>query len=552
MLDSMTLPATAAEVLSTVSETQVAEIGRELDGANLTIEHLQESLADLELMLEDRGWQRLGLWADQQFSRRGLENSARLCRAMAIANPLIRRGKNLRTAYVWGSGVEVQARATGGEDGQQDVNAVVQGFLDDRDVRKVLWGAQARETNERTLGTDGNLFAALFTAPRTGSVLPRLVPLEEISDIIKNPEDRTEPWFYKRVTTGADGGQVTSYHPDVDFQPTSGRAQFRSRQSGQDALPWNIGDQTMEPGEILWDAPMLHMKVNGLGGWDFGIGDAFASIAWARAYKEFLEDWAKLIKALSRFAWRATSSKNSAAQRAADRINARTPRTDEAGGTRGVLNQSIAGQTAAMVGVDLEAIPKTGATIDSESGKPLAALIAAGMDVPLTQLLCDPGLTGARAVAETLDRPTELMAGMRRDAWGEFLDRLLGYVIDAAVRAPQGALKGKVGRDEWGRTVVTLDGETERTIEVSWPDLSETSIDVLTNAIASADSLELLPPLTVAKMLLAALHQYVVDPDEILEQITDEAGNFLPPARAVGQAAVDAFNRGEDPAAALR
>lgn len=546
MLDAMTLPATAAEVLETVSETQVQEIARELDGANLTIEHLQESLADLELMLEDRGWQRLGVWADQQFSRHGLESSARLCRAMAIANPLIRRGLNLRIGYIWGSGVEVQARATGGEDGQQDVNAVVQTFLDDRDVRKVIWGAQARESNERTLGTDGNLFAALFTAPRTGRVLPRLVPLEEITDIIKNPQDRTEPWFYKRVSVAANGQTETTYHPDVDFQPTAGRVQFRRSQDGW--LPWDLGDQQMEPGEILWDAPILHMKVNALSTWDFGIGDAFASIAWARAYKEFLEDWAKLVKALSRFAWRATASKNSAAQKAADRINASTATTSSV--TDG--GRSPVGQTASMVGVNLEAIPKTGATIDSESGKPLASMIAAGMDVPVTMLLGDPGVTGARATAETLDRPTELMAGLRRDAWTEFFDRLLGYVIDAAVRAPQGPLTGTVSRDEWGRPVVTLDGDTERTIEVSWPDLTETSIDVLMTAIAEADGMSLLPPLVIAKLVLAALHQYVEDPDEILAEITDDQGNFLPPAGAVGQAAVDAFNRGQDPAAALR
>lgn len=544
LLDAMTLPATAAEVLDRVDETQAAAIEHELDGANLTIEHLQESLADLELMLEDRGWQRLGMWADQQFSRAGLERSAKLCRAMAVANPLIRRGLNLRIAYIWGSGVSIAARATGKSKtnpAEQDVNAVVQGFLDSRDVRKNLYGAAAREANERTLGTDGNLIAALFTSPRTGRVRPRLIPLEEITQIIKNPEDRTEPWFYERVSTGPDGQQLTTYHPDIDYAG----ARFTIKQAIR------LGDQTMVKGEILWDAPVLHMKVNALANWDFGIGDAFAAIAWARAYKEFLEDWAKLVKALSRFAWRATGGKNSAAQKAADRINARTTRpADVAGGQ--IDGRSVAGQTVALTGVNLEAIPKTGATIDSESGKPLAAMIAAGLDVSLIALLGDPGITGARATAETLDRPTELMATMRRDAWKEFWDRLLEYVIDAAVRAPQGRLQGSTERDESGELIVTLAGETERTIEVTWPDLTETTVDVLMAAITAADSLEVLPPLTIAKMVLAAMHQYVDDPDEILEDMTDENGNFLPPVSRLGQTAVDAFNRGEDAAAAVK
>lgn len=544
MLDQVTFPATAAEVLSRVDEAQAVEIARELEGANLTIEHLQESLADLELMLEDRGWQRLGMWADQQFSRAGLERAAKLCRAMAVANPLIRRGLNLRIAYIWGSGVSISARATGTSKtngAEQDVNAVVQAFLDSRDVRKNLFGAAAREANERTLGTDGNLFAALFTAPRTGRVRPRLIPLEEITRIIKNPDDRTEPWFYERQSIGPKGETVTTYHPDIDYAG--------ARFTIKDTI--RLGDQTMAKGTIVWDAPILHMKVNALANWDFGIGDSFAAIAWARAYKEFLEDWAKLVKALSRFAWKVTAPKNSGAQRAAERINARTTRSsDEAGGQTGV--RSVAGQTAAMVGADLEAIPKTGATIDSESGKPLAAMIAAGLDVSLVSLLGDPGITGARATAETLDRPTELMAGMRRDAWTEFWDRLLEYVIDAAVRAPLGGLQGTVARDESGELLVTLAGDTERTIEVSWPDLTETPIDTLLAAIQTADQLELLPPLVIAKLVLAALHQYVDDTDEILEELQDEEGNFLPPVARLGQTAVDRFNAGEDPAAATR
>jgi hypothetical protein len=76
---------------------------------------------------------------------------------------------------VWGEGVEITARATGQNDdnqAEQDVNAVVQEFLDDKATRKVLTSAAARETNERTLGTDGMFALALFTKPLTGRVQP--------------------------------------------------------------------------------------------------------------------------------------------------------------------------------------------------------------------------------------------------------------------------------------------------------------------------------------------------------------------------------------------
>jgi hypothetical protein len=80
---------------------------------------------------------------------------------------------------VWGEGVEIAARATGQNDdnqAEQDVNAVVQEFLDDKATLKVFTSAAARETNERTLGTDGIFALALFTMPLTGRVQPREIP----------------------------------------------------------------------------------------------------------------------------------------------------------------------------------------------------------------------------------------------------------------------------------------------------------------------------------------------------------------------------------------
>jgi hypothetical protein len=179
-------------------------------------------------------------------------------------------------------------------------------------------------------------------------------------------------------------------------------------------------------------------------------------------------------------------------------------------------------------------------------------MVASGLDVPVTMLLADPGVTGARATAETLDTPTELMAGQRRGVWSDFLDRILGYVIDQAVKAPQGALKGTVGRDEWGREVITLAGDTPRTVDFDWPDLTEISVKHLVEAISAAD--EVVggagpAKLVLIKLVLQALG--VRDVDEVVEQLTDEDGNWVDPAMGAGQAAADAFRRGEDPAETL-
>lgn len=490
---------------------------------------LTESLVDLELAAEDASWRRMIDTGEQEFTRDGLTQITAICRLMAIKNPLIKRGLSLRHVYVWGSGLGVGARANG-KDGGQDVNAVIQSFWDEPLNRKVLTGAAAAEENSRALGTDGNLFFALFTAPRTGAVRVRDVPWDEISDVLCNPEDRTERWFYRRQWTvltpqpmGGTRPEIRqALYPDVHHRP-----QLRPRQWGD--IP------------IYWDAPIVHVRVNGHKGWKFGVGDAYAAVDWARAFKEFLEDWARLMKSLSRFAWKATSKGSKAAQMASK--IAAAPTTDPLTGL-----PLGAGATAVMgLDQDLAAIPKTGATIDSESGRPLATMIAAGLDVPVTMLLGDPGLTGSRAVAETLDEPTRLVMEARRQVWQGELTTILNYVIDQSVKAPQGLLKGKISRDEYDREVVTLAGDTERTVDFDWPDLTKTDPVQLVEAIVKADSTTRVPPIVVARLLLQALG--VEQIDEILDDLTDEDGNYIPPDVTAGQAAVDAFRRGEDPAA---
>jgi hypothetical protein len=182
-------------------------------------------------------------------------------------------------------------------------------------------------------------------------------------------------------------------------------------------------------------------------------------------------------------------------------------------------------------------------------------MIAAGLDIPVTMLLADPGQTGARAVAETLDQPMRLAMQQRQSLWASVYRDILGYVILQSVKAPQGALHGTVTRDAWtGQETVQLADDTDPTVEVVWPSLDETPMSVVVAAIVAADTTGKLPPEEVAKLLLHALG--VQDADEIVAGMTDDDGNWLDPTATVGQtvgnAAVAAFRRGDDPAAAVR
>lgn len=518
---------TLDEHLSEVATLRETHLLEQLEASFNQIEVLTETLADVQLAFEDRGWLQLSVQAQHELSDSGRKQIRDLCRVMAIMNPLIKRGLSLRKAYIWGQGVAITVRDQ--SDDGQDVNAVVQAFLDDPANKKTFSGSQAREEMEQAAYTDGDLYAALFTDRLTGEVQLRWLPVEEITYTITDPDDQTTDWYFKREYTERTvvGGALvqrlrTVYYPALGYEP-----------------PIGSKPSTIDGNEVLWDVPVRLVSVNRPTGGHHGIPDAFAGISWARAYKEFLEQWAVLMKSLARFSWNRKTRGDKVKQTAQKLAGA--PSTDAYGGNpHGVGATSVNGPDDY-----LEAIPKTGATIDADSGRPLAAMTAAALDVPVTMLLGDPGMNGARAVAETLDEPTQLTMGLRRNIWSEFMIDVLNHVIDWAVRAPKGGLKGRITR-KGNRVLVELPDNDDRTIDISWPDFDSTPVETLVKAIVEADSTGKMPELVVLRLLLQALK--VENIDEVLDEMTDEQGNFKDPTATAGQAAVDRHRRGEDPA----
>lgn len=501
-------------------DPEVTQLRGALETAQFRLEEATHSME--KFYQEDVGWEQINSQAQQDMSPEGRRRATELCRVMKIANPLVKRGLAVRAGYVFGQGVGIQA-PDGTEPNTQDVNSVVQAFLDDQGNRRAFTGAQARAELENSLGTDGNVFAVVFTNPNTGFVRVRTIDSLEVTDQITNPDDASETWFYRRDfvqtrvgerTSRVTTSQKTVWYPALNHRPTR-------RQS------------TIEGNPVDWSAAVYHIRVNTVGKW--GLGDAYAALPWARAYKEFLEDWAKLMSALSRIAWK-LSSKKSVSQQARSSLSS----LGEAGGVATMDSNT-----------QLEAVPKSGATIDAESGRPLATMVAAAFGIPVTILLADPGATGARAVAETLDRPTLLEMGGRQEVWAEAYRAILEYVIDQSVLAPQGLLKGGVKIDPHTQQEdVQLRGAGDRTLVITWPDMNDTPIDVMVNAITMADSTGKVPPLETMRLILRALG--VRDVDEILESWTDDNGGFINPNDNIGDAAIAAFNRGEDPTKQFR
>lgn len=511
----------------------------------------ESGVADLERqVVVDPGWRTFAVLAEREFSADGMVMLRQVCRLSAIANPMIKRGLGLRGFYVWGQGCQITARANGknrDNPDEQDVQAVIAAHIADEGNQRAFWGQQAREENEHALGTDGEVIVTLHTKPLTGWVQVRTVLADEITEVICNPEDRGEPWFYRRVWA-LDGydkngnlrqGSAEVLYPDVDYKPINQPVTFAGV-------------------KIEWDTRVVHVPVNKPKGWLRGIPDAYAVINWARAYKEFLEQWAGLMRSLSKFAWKLTAEgkqRDQAKRAMAEATAARTRGGDEPVG-------SVA---LAPLNGNLEAIPKSGAVIDSESGRPLAMQVAAGLHLPVTMLLADPGQTGARATAETLDWPTELGMMSRRELWKWAQLRVTRHIITESVRASRGILKGKIKRDPvTGREVVTLTGDTDDTVDVIWPPLDKQDPKAAIDSVVAANATNTLKPELVLRLLLDALG--VREAEAILDEMLDDQGNFKWPSNAMsgaggapglpgappgpGQQAADLARTGGDPATA--
>lgn len=518
---------------SKAGDVEVFEAGT-MDSKDLQIERLTEAAFRLANFAEDRGWDAIQTTFQSEISRGGLGRNADLVRAFSTMNPLMKRGKIIRTAYVFGEGVTISALDQG-EKGHQDVESVVAAYLEDEGNREAVFGAQALSALEGDFFDDGNYFVGHWVDPLTGRVQVRTLPFDEITDVVTKPGDRSTPWYYKRewveaLPTGngyEDVLKKTAYYPALKYQP-------RTQQK------YLNGHPVMWPGQVVngygSGAAVYHSKVNPIGrSRIWGIGDGYAAMPWARSYKEFLEDWASYMKAISRIAWHFKDKKGSTA-------HARTAAQVAGGDAGGITYGSM----------EVESPNSSGASLDAGSGRPLASMVAAALGVTVTILTADPGQEGARAVAQTLDRPQRLEMMARREVHAEFFRASTAYAIEQAVKAPRGALKGRIEQDG-DRQLVVFTDQTDPTVEVTFPTLEDINQKELIESIAGADATGKVPPVEIMKLLLRALG--FEDVAEIVEEYTDDEGNWIDPNRrsgdAAGQAAADAARRGEDPSGIL-
>ena len=339
---------------------------------------LEENLLAISDAFDNVGWSPLGEDEAKEIPLKTVKKISEVSRALYSMNPFVKRGVEARHSYVWGRGVQFDG--TSGIDEQIKNN------------RKKLFSPQAYQELEVALATDGNVFTALQIDDSQGATAFR-IPITQITGSVSNPDDAEEIWFYKREysvqTTNSRTGrenkkQVIEYIASIQYYKTH-----------NEALPLNWNRI-----KIRQDVLMQHTAVNKQVGWRWGLPDITPVIFWAKAYKEYLEDNATLVKAYSRIAWQIKAGSAVGAQAAAMQVMTPPSRDPLTGERRDVGGTMIGGS-----GNTMTALPATGSQVDFSKGSALASAIASGLEVSKVVITSDPG-EGNRATAETLDQPT--------------------------------------------------------------------------------------------------------------------------------------------------
>lgn len=356
---------------------------------------LRESVEDLQRAVDEMGWAPLfGPYSGAEESGMRLDAIRKLIshtRSLVAGNPLVRKGVLSRTGFIWGEGITVTGNKTAAIIKKND---------------KLIFSPDARQELESALATDGNI---LFLLDRKTQKIIR-IPMSQVSDFIISPEDGESLQFIQRTWTVRamnDKGVVvdkrqTVWYPTIEFV------------ADNPTLPAVIGKEPVEQ-----DRAINIVSVNQQIGWLWGVPDLLSVLFWARAYKEFLEAEYTLVRALAKFAFKVTDTrpKGQGAKGAAVKI------------ARSAEQKGIdAGATVTTPGgMDLVAINKAGANVSFDAGRPLAAMVAAGLEVPLSILLAEPRQS-TNNYEISLDPSTVKAAQARQALWADELTRMFVYL----------------------------------------------------------------------------------------------------------------------------
>jgi hypothetical protein len=464
-----------------------------------------ESLASAELELEDRGWLAFSAEGQALITRTGLMRIIEVSRAAFLMNPLVKQAILLATRYVFGQGVSVKGR-------DARVNQVIQDFWS-RNAR-VFTSHKRLAAADRTLSTDGNVFIVYATSKVFGKVTVRKIPIDQITEIITDPDDRDTPQFYRRsyLASVSMGRSVNTtpkefLYPDLSYSPTV-------------RLP-SLGDVP-----IQWDTPVQHIRDGGLDSMLYGVPEPNAGLRWALSYTAHLDDWAAVVRSLRVFTWEAKTQAGASPTALKNRLQSSL--------TRGALRESNPAPAAGSMfasgeGLSLKPFQTAGANISPEDSKMVRHMVAANFGTSDPHISMDVQ-QGALATADNLNQPMALKYRERQELWKGELTIMHNYVLAQAAMAETGPLAGLGAEDPNGDTQTIVIAETvDTTVDVTFPPIVEHDLGDMVRAVISAITLDgkeinesIIDATLARKLILSVFSERGIrfDDDELNDTVT--------------------------------
>ncbi len=385
----------------------------------------KETIADLQLALEDRDWLNELRNSEWEFSRWGIQRIILLCRLYRVKNPLIQRGILVSSYYVFGRGFEISSQ-------DETANEVIQTFLNDpRNINEI--GQRALTEKQAAKFTDGNIFWCFFASPDDGAILIRTIDALEIQEIVTDPDDANVPRYYHRRWV------------EQAFNERSGVIIPVIRNEWYVAMGYDAPKGTTIEGKPLVTdktgefVPVYHVKSGALPKWKFGCPKAYAALDWARAYTRLLENYSNITEALARFSWQVETKGGPPAIAALKATLATTVGNVDGLSVENNPPPVTASAFVSGPGTKINPFRVNGSAEDPETGRRLALMLYCVFGLPET-FFSDVSV-GTLATATSLDRPTELGFLKEQEAWREDLQRIMAYVLERSATAPKGRLR---------------------------------------------------------------------------------------------------------------
>lgn len=139
---------------------------------------------------------------------------------------------------------------------------------------------------------DGEIYFVFFASKMDGLTTIRVIPTEEITEIISDPDDKYKVLYYKREYTSGELGAVSSTVYYRDWQAEAKdleRAHLPDNAVKADQANAQVGDD-----QTGTDVVMMHVGYRQIDGRGWPLMTAGAP--WSRAYKNFLQDRAAVAR----------------------------------------------------------------------------------------------------------------------------------------------------------------------------------------------------------------------------------------------------------------